>query len=151
MDVRTWAVVLAIGAVGCGGADAPAPIGVGTQPLAGVVAGSSWTFVAGDTNAYLSDGDDLFTKLYASSYPDCGSAPFGEDHLLLSIPKQVGDYVFSLQRNGTFAVGGSDNLVTTRGRLIVESVDASSVTARVHMIFDGGNEVDGRFTATVCP
>jgi hypothetical protein len=36
-------------------------------------------------------------------------------------------------------------------RIIVEQAGAASVTARVHMIFDANNEVDGEFVASICP
>jgi hypothetical protein len=150
MRARLCAVLAAILVAGCGGEE-EAAIEVSTEPLAGRIGGQAWTFAQGDTDALLSEGEpDLFTRLHAASYDACGFAPSG-DRLILSVPKQPGDYAFSTQQNGTFVVGGTDNLVATRGRLIVESVDGSTVTARVHMIFDTGNEVDGRFTATICP
>ena len=69
------------------------------------------------------------------------------------MPKTAGDYDLGFMLNGTFAVmtpSGTDNLVATRGRIVVESVGATEVRAGVHMIYDDDNEVDGWLTASVC-
>lgn len=150
MNARLCSVMAALLVAACGGDD---PLEVGTQPLAGRIGGQPWTFGSGGTDAFLSQDDELFTKLYGEAHDPVCSAFSTSNRIVLGIPKQPGDYAFSLQRNGTFVVGGTDNLIATEGRLIVESVDldAGTVTARVHMTFDADNEVDGRFTAAICP
>lgn len=124
---------------------------IADTPLAGRVAGQPWTFVAGETNAFLSDGEpDFFAELYPSAYTACGfGAPDGP-HLILSVPKEPGEYEFGLSLNMTFYADGA-NLIATEGAIRVDEVTATTVTGGVHGIFDGGNEVDGVFSLSICP
>jgi hypothetical protein len=149
-----WLAVMAAAALGCGGEGGTGGPGtsieVSTGPLAGVVGGAAWTFRTGETDAILSTGSRLFTALYATSYGACGAAPV-EAHVLVSVPAAPGDYPFSTQQTGTFVIPPTTNLVATTGRIVVTSVSATAVTARVHMIFDAANEIDGEFVASICP
>jgi hypothetical protein len=149
--LRTLLAALALSAAACGGSEPAAPLAVGTQPLAGKVGGQPWTFAHGSTNAFLSGSrPDFFGELYADGTPGCGTFSTS-NRVILAIPKAPGDYPFTTQRNGTFVVGGSSNLVAMQGRIIVEQVTTDAVTARVHMVFDGSNEIDGEFVASICP
>jgi hypothetical protein len=124
---------------------------ISSQPLAGKIGGTAWTFVAGATNKFLSEGHtDFFAELYPATYTACsGSGPTG-NHAIVAIPKQTGDYEMNLQRNMTFVVGASNNLIATQGRIRVDTVTADKVTGGLHGIYDGSNEIDGTFTLTVC-
>lgn len=122
-----------------------------TTPLAGEVGGQAWTFVAGHTSAFLSEGeDDFFATLYAEQFTPCGfSEPTGP-HLIVAIPKTPGDYDLSLSRNMTFVVD-SDNKISVDGRIVVDTVTADKVTGGLVSSYDGDNEVNGTFEVTVCP
>lgn len=148
MNARIASLVVALSLAACGGDS----LEVSDQPLAGTIGGMPWTFVAGETDGFLSEGeDDFFTSLYAEAITSpCGFGSPSGNSLIVSIPKAPGDYDFSTSRNGTFVVG-SDNLVTFEGRVIVHHVTATEVAGGLHMVFDGDNEVDGQFTATICP
>lgn len=139
--------------VGCGDGD-ESHLAISDGDLSGVVGGESWTMVYAETDAFLSDGEDeFFTTLYAQAGTACTYNSSLSNRVLLSVPKTAGDYDLGFMLNGTFAVmtpNGTDNLVATRGRLVVESVGAAEVRAGVHMIYDDDNEVDGWFTASVC-
>ncbi len=143
--------LLATLAVGCG-----TSYDITDQPLAGTIGGTPWTFVAGDTNDFLSQDDDYFASLYPETYSTCG---FGEptqvNHLILNIPKQVGEYDYSLQLNMTFVVydgtGSPNNLIGTSGTIRVDSVTADTITGGVYARFDGDNEIDGTFSVAICP
>ncbi len=129
----------------CGGED------IVSTPLAGQVDGQPWTFVAGHTSAFLSEGeDDFFATLYASSFTPCGFSEPGGNHLIVSIPKTPGDYDMGFGRNMTFVVGDSDNLVTLDGRIVVDSVTDTKVTGGLYGSYSGDNEVNGRFEITIC-
>lgn len=133
--------------VGCG----TESFDVATTPLAGTVGGQPWAFAAGQTNAFLSEGDpDFFTTLYPVAFTACGFSEPGGAHLIVSVPMVVGDYDMGPSRNMTFVVG-SDNKIAFDGRIIVEEVTATKVVGGLHGSFDGDNEVDGRFEATICP
>lgn len=118
--------------------------------LSGVVAGQSWNFVAGNTDAFLSEGeDDFFATLYPSSFTPCGfSEPTGP-HLIVSIPKNTGDFDMGFGRNMTF-VDGSDNLVTFDGHIRVDSITATNITGGMVASYDFDNEVNGMFNVTIC-
>jgi hypothetical protein len=119
-------------------------------PLAGTVGGKAWTFVAGDTDAFLSkDEPDFFASLYPATFTACGfSGPAG-DHLILSIPKTPGEYPMSLSRNMTFVVG-DDNKIAIDGMIVVDEVTATSVKGGIVASFDSSNEVNGRFEIPIC-
>ncbi len=150
MALRRWVVSLVLALAACGGSDEPEePIAVSTRPLAGRIGGQAWTFAHGETTASLSSGPKYFTSLFGDGAPGCGAYSTA-DRALVFVPKVPGDYPFSTQQTGTFFVEGT-NRIAMRGRLIVEQVDAASVTARVHMIADADNEIDGEFVVSVCP
>jgi hypothetical protein len=123
---------------------------VDTQ-LAGTVAGQAWTFQAGHTSAFLSEGeDDFFASLYPMAFTACGFSEPSGAHLIVSIPKQPGDYEMGSNLNMTFVTADSDNLVTFDGRIIVDEVTATHVTGGLFGSYDGDNEVNGRFDVTIC-
>lgn len=124
---------------------------VAATPLAGTVGGQAWTFVAGETDAFLSNGEtDFFAELRPAAYTTCTGAPPSGNHLIVSIPKAVGDYDMGPQLNMTFVVG-SDNKIAFDGRIIVTEVTATKVKGGLHASFDGSNEVDGQFDVAICP
>ncbi|MEK7704345.1 MAG: PAS domain S-box protein [Myxococcota bacterium] len=139
--------------VGCGDGD-ESSLAISDGTLSGVVGGESWTLVYAETDAFLSDGEDeFFTTLHAQAGTACTYNSSLGNRVLLSVPKTAGDYDLGFMLNGTFAVmtpSGTDNLVATRGRVVVESVGATELRAGVHMIYDDDNEVDGWFTGSVC-
>jgi len=118
--------------------------------LSGVVAGQNWNFVAGHTDAFLSEGeDDFFASLYPSSFTPCGFNEPSGPHLIVSIPKTTGDFEMGFNRNMTF-VDGSDNLVTLDGHIRVDSITATSLTGGLVADYDFDNEVNGTFDITIC-
>ena len=127
---------------------------ISSDPLSGMIGGKAWTFEAGLTNAFLSDGeDDFFASLYAEDFDGCDSGePFGTDHISASIPKTPGSYSFSLSQNLTFVIAGeeTENLVTLDGKMEVTSVDAGIVRGGVTASYDSDNFVDGQFAVEIC-
>jgi hypothetical protein len=123
---------------------------IATTTLAGQVGGQAWTFVAGNTDAFLSEGeDDFFATLYAEQFTPCGFEPTGP-HLIIAIPKTPGDYEMSLSRNMTF-VADNDNKIAIDGRIVVDTVTADKITGGLVSSYDDGNQVNGMFELTVCP
>ena len=119
-------------------------------PLTGLVYGQPWTFQAGGTDAFLSEGDDnFFATFYASAFT-CGSSEPSGPSLIVAVPKVAGSYPMSLMRNMTFVMG-SDNKVAIDGLVNVDSVTATTVTGGLVGTFDDQNTVSGHFTLTVCP
>jgi hypothetical protein len=118
-------------------------------PLSGTVSGQPWTFVAGSTDGFLSQGEDnFFAVFYPKAYTACGSEPTGP-HLIVAIPKVAGDYDMNLSRNMTFT-DGSDNKIATDGRIIVTEVTATHVTGGLVGTYDASNDVNGQFDLTIC-
>jgi hypothetical protein len=124
---------------------------ISADPVSGMVGGQAWTFKAGDTDAFLSsDGDTFFASLYSSQFTTCGfSEPTG-DHLILNIPKTVGDYPMSLSRNMTFVVG-NDNKIAIDGHISVTEVTATQIKGGIASKFDDQNTINGSFTIPICP
>jgi hypothetical protein len=122
-------------------------------PLAGTVGGAPWTFATGETDAFLSQGEpDYFTSLYAESFTPCGFSPTSTNHLIVQLPMVPGEYPFSLSGgNMTFAIAPSDNLISFNGKIVIDEVTATTVTGGLYGRYNSANEVNGRFTATICP
>ena len=126
------------------------PEDINSSTLSGTVGGQSWTFVAGHTDAFLSEGeDDFFATLHATQFTTCGFSEPSGPHLIVAVPKQIGDYDMGFSRNMTF-VDGDDNLIAFEGRIIVDSVTPTRVTGGLYGFYDGFNEVNGRFDIVVC-
>jgi hypothetical protein len=151
------AAVIAAGLTGCGGAGGGGG-SVSAQPLAGMINGQPWTFVAGQTDAFLSStGDKYFADLYdAPITTPCSIAdPAGSiGHLILNIPKTAGHYPLSLSLNQTFsyqdAKGTYQNDIATSGTLDVTSISATEIVGGVNMAYGTNDSVDGQFTISVC-
>lgn len=125
---------------------------ISTEMLAGKVGGQTWSFQAGHTSAFLSEGeDDFFASLYPATFTTCGFSEPGGDHLIVAIPKTPGEYDMSLSRGMTFVVGDSQNLIVTSGHIVVDEVTATTVKGGLVASYDGQNEVNGRFEVTICP
>src|SRR4051794_23059177 len=85
-------------------------------PLAGTVSGQPWSFVAGSTDGFLSEGEDnYFAVFYPQQYTACGTSEPNSPHLIVAVPKTTGDFSMDLSRNMTF-VDGSDNKIAVDGR-----------------------------------
>ena len=76
----------------------------------------------------------------------------------LNVPDQnteaVGDYDFGLGLNMTFVaeVGGQPkNFISLDGRIVVDEVTVTTVRGGLHGRYDGDNEIDGKFSITICP
>jgi hypothetical protein len=130
--------------------DSGGSVEIATTPLAGKVAGQAWTLAMGHTSAFLSEGeDDFFATLYPTTFTACGFSEPSGPHLIVAIPKTPGDYELNLGLNMTF-YADNENLVATEGRIVVDEVTATRVTGGLHGIYDGDNEVNGRFDVTIC-
>jgi hypothetical protein len=124
---------------------------IASSPVTGMVGGQAWTFAAGHTDAFLSEGDDdFFATLFPSQFTTCGFSEPSGNHLILSIPKTVGDYPMSLSRNMTFVVG-SDNKIAIDGHIAVTEVTATKVKGGIVAKFDSQNEINGTFEIPICP
>jgi hypothetical protein len=144
--LKLSAPLLVLAIAGCS-VSANTTIDPGT--LTGSVAGQTWTLKTGSTSAFLSEGQDtFFAELYDSQFTPCGSPPNGA-HLIVAIPKAVGDYPMSLSRNMTF-YDGHTNLIATDGRIVVDAVTTTHVTGGLVGTYDSNNEVSGHFDLTIC-
>ena len=152
--MKTLTSVLAVAMmalVGCATDDSSsAPIN--DTAMTGTVGGQTWTFAAGHTSAFLSEGEpDFFATLYPMTFTTCGFSEPAGNHLIVAIPKTPGEYEMSLSRNMTFVVGDSNNLIATDGRIVVDEVTATTVKGGLVSTYDGQNKVNGRFEVTICP
>lgn len=131
-------------------------VAIATTPLSGRVGGQAWTFVSGATDPFLSEGKPtLFTTLYAEALAGCNGFPSSTlPEVLIQLPREPGSYPLSLARNATFAVpsasGEIDNLVATKGELVIEEVTATTIKGGARIEFDSNNSVNGTFQAAIC-
>jgi hypothetical protein len=149
----TWLVALTL--AGCSGDDdGSASAAIAAGKLSGKVGGQSWTVASAETDAVLSDADELWVDLYDQpATTACGSNSRGGNSLILTVPRSPGDYRLSWQLNGTFVIetpSGTDNLVGTEGRLRVDEVTATTLRAGVTIEFDADNTLSGEFEAVIC-
>ena len=108
-----------------------------------------WTFVAGDTDAFLSKGeDDFFATMYPATFTACGFSEPAGDHLIFR-SEAPGEYPMSLSRNMTFVVG-DDNKIAIDGTIRVDEVTATSIKGGIVASFDSSNEVNGPFEIPIC-
>lgn len=124
---------------------------ISASTLTGTVDGQAWTFKAGHTSAFLSEGeDDYFATLYPTSFTTCGiSEPTGP-HIIVAIPKVPGDYDMGFDHNMTFVGAGSTNKVAFDGRIVVDYATSTHIVGGLHGYYDGFNEVNGQFDVAIC-
>jgi hypothetical protein len=148
------AAALAVGFAACGGDGGGGGGSVSSQPLAGMIGGQPWTFVAGETDFFLSSQDtNYFTSLYdVAATPSCtpGGPSTAKNQIILEIPKMPGHY----SQGGTFvypdSMGRPYNDITLSGTLEVTSISATEIVGGVKMAIDSKNSVDGQFTVSIC-
>ena len=160
--LRIFALVatLATGLVACGGgtADGNGSSTVSSQPLAGTIDGQPWTFVAGQTDHFLSKPTTFFATLYDQPIPTActaGDPPGAARSLILNIPTKVGEYPLSLALNQTFVYStgvdnGFQNDIATTGLLEVTSLTATTIQGGVKMAVGATDSVDGQFEISIC-
>ena len=152
MNKLTTALFLSLSLAACATDGDSGSQDIAESQLAGTVGGQTWSFAAGHTSAFLSEGEpDFFASLYPMTFTACGFAEPSGNHLIVAIPKTPGEYDMGLSRNMTFVVGESDNLVAFNGKIVVDEVTATSVKGGLVGSYDNSNEVSGRFEVTICP
>jgi len=137
---------------GCGSSDSGSGA-TSTQALSGKIGGKTWTFATGETDSYLSDGNTLFTTLYASTFAACNTfmPDTSAGTIIASLPRKTGSYGLSLSMNVTFYNPPGDNWVATRGSLEITEVTDTTISGGLTATYNGDNTADGRFTASICP
>jgi len=130
--------------VGCGGSsDGGGSATISSQPLAGKLGGQAWTFATGETTGVLSTGEQLWVDLYGHSFDACVAfgAPPNADLVTMMMPRTPGNYDVSLTLND----------IATSGRLVIDSVTATTITGGLSIAHNSDNAISGRFQATICP
>lgn len=135
-----------------GGGGGDGSYSISDTTLAGQIGEQSWTFVQGETDAFMSDEDGYWAELFPDSYTACdwASQPDGVSTILVTLPTEVGEYPLSLHQSITFVEPPSDNTVAIRGLLEVEAINADTIDAGLYVVYGNGYKVDGRFTVDIC-
>jgi hypothetical protein len=154
MNLRHWMCVLSLTLSGCGGDDGDESLTIASHELSGKIDGQSWTIAHAETDPFFDDDTKLWVDLYGQPTTEaCGFTHPDGSKLILTVPRQPGQYALSLQRNGTFVIetpSGTDNLVGTEGSLRVDEVTSTTLRGGVAIEFDADNSVSGVFEATIC-
>jgi hypothetical protein len=140
---------------GCGSGGSTGGETISSQPLAGKIGGAAWSVMTAQTDSFLSDASTFFVTLYPSAFTACEAfaAPTDVSTMIMVIPKTAGSYGVSLAgpATATFSIPPSENKIASSGRVVIDSVTATTITGGANISFDGNNMVDGQFTATICP
>lgn len=124
---------------------------IATSNLSGQIGGQAWSFKAGHTDAFLSEGEnDFFAVLYPTAFTPCGISEPSGPHIIVAIPKTPGDYDMGFDHNMTFVGADNTNKVAFDGRIIVDFASPTRVTGGLHGYYDDLNEVNGQFDISVC-
>jgi hypothetical protein len=136
-------------AASCGGTSDPAG-GISSQPMSGKIGGQPWTFKNGQT---LGTAIEAY-RVYASgtSFTPCaGEFPFEMDQVILTVPEKVGSYDLTLLFNQSLASAATGaTYIATRGKLVVESITATTIKGAAKLEGNADNYLDGTFEATIC-
>jgi hypothetical protein len=130
------------------------PIEISNAPLSGVIGGVAWSLGSAETNAFLSMSDHFNVVAYPQAIAPCTNAAgtVQGNWLILNVPKQTGDYLLGSGINGTFYVQSSNaNFIATQGRVVINQVTDTMLSGGMNIQLDGNNDVDGQFSATICP
>jgi hypothetical protein len=152
-----WREVMVLGFAcalpGCGGGGddgGGSSYTIASGRLSGLLDGQPWVLGSAESSEFLSEGEaDFWVDMYAESKAACDDPPPVADHLIVFVPKTPGDYSLSLALNATFVVG-TDNLVATRGRIVVDEVTSAVARGGAHIEYDADNSVSGSFEVTIC-
>ncbi len=128
------------------------PVEISNSPLSGHIGGTSWSFGSAESSAFLSTSDQFFVSAYAEVVTPCAGNQVHTNQLILNVPRAPGDYQLGSGLTETFYVQDTMvNYFATTGRIVVNQVSATMISAGAHFLFDGNNEVDGQFQAQICP
>ncbi|MDP2343502.1 MAG: hypothetical protein Q8O67_21260 [Deltaproteobacteria bacterium] len=120
------------------------------EPLGGEVGGEPWTFVAGDTNAFLSDDESLFSTFSQAAFAACVD-PVEGPQLISALPLEVGVHKLKLSGpNVTFSPESGENIVAISGAIRIDEVTDTTISGAINAKADGNNEADGVFELTIC-
>lgn len=141
--------------IACGGSE-----GFNPTPPAGTFNGQPWSMVAATVQKASNKYDiSLFSETVAkcSSFAPSGST---KGSLLWTMPAELGNRplkldLFSLfdpsNQTVTFLTPPSSNTIATTGAVEVLSMTDTMVTIGVLAKTGTGNDINGTFTATLCP
>jgi hypothetical protein len=145
----------ACGSSSTGGGGGGGPISTGT--MTGKVGGTAWTFMAGESDSFLSDATNWYLNLYdvAIDTPCSGGTPAAATRsLILKVPRAVGTYPLSLTMDRTetfYIVATNDNFIATSGSVQLVSSNTTTINGAAKFQYNADNSVDGQFTANICP
>lgn len=140
-------------AVACG------PQAIATTAPAGKINGAAWSMTK---SVVKKSGTTLSVNLYAEDVADC-AAPLKttSPSVMWSMPaaegtRELNFNLFDLGNPKTqtvtfFTPSDNGNNVITEGRLEVSKLSDTSVTVGLLAKGDADNQVEGTFTATLCP
>ena len=146
--------LLLLFAVGCGvGGDGGASAPMSSQTLAGKIGGQTWTFGTGETLAALSTSEQLWVDLYPGRFESCIplGAPANADMVTMMMPRAPGSYDLGNNLKTLYTSRTGTNYVATSGRLVIDSVTATTISGGMNITYNGDNTVNGQFQATICP
>lgn len=154
------AVAFAALAVACGKAHDRSLDIVATNPT-GTFNSEPWAMTKATVKLSGADGGNpsLSVKLFGTDVADCATSAPDAGYIMWSMPGKVGkrslklslDFTDPDNQTITFYTPPSNNTVATDGILNVTALDSTSVTIGVLAKAGTKMEVNGTFTANLCP
>ena len=143
---------------GCSGGNGNAnssgnKLAISEQPLSGKIGGQAWSLGTAESDSYLSTTEQYFVNMYSETFTACtSSAGANSNRFIAQLPTKVGSFDLGLNLTATFCLQSTnDNLVSTSGRIQIDSITASVISGGLNVTFDADNSIDGQFQASICP
>lgn len=161
------ALALALVPTGCGkgsgggGGDDAGSTDYAATPLAGTIAGATWTYGSGRVKPRdISTGEADFGsfELFSEVVPDLCKVivhePADKKMVLFSTAMKVGEVQLGLKtRTVTLydnSTGQNSNVIASTGKLALDEVATGAIKGRLYATFDENNTVNGTFTVEKC-
>jgi hypothetical protein len=156
---RTFLAALlgSIALFGCGGSGSYSAADIKDQTPQGTINGKTWSLVKAEAKLSSFETTKLDLSLYGEDAKPCGIgfSPTKE-FVIFSVKNAVGEYPLKLELSAdaqtvTFVTPPASNTIAASGVLKVESTAADKVTIGVVADAGSGGQINGKFTADICP
>ena len=142
-------------AVGCGGPNVGFDPPISSQPLSGQIDGQPWRLGTGEA-AFVRgvSAVQYLLELYPVTFEPCVvfGAPSDAKIVTMVAPTKVGTYHLGFEMTATLHTPGADfECISTEGKLVLDSITATTITGGLRAACGSDNTVDGQFQATICP
>ncbi len=145
---------LLVFALACGDDDEEsefADLDLGGDAVSGALNGEDWTFVEGETNAFLSEDDSYYVELYPASIEPCGTSGGGTPFVTFQAPHEPGEYEEHIGLSYDEGTDTDEAHFGSPGTVTVDEVTDTAVYGQIDFDYDEDHVLSGHFGAHICP